>query len=158
MRKRLGRFPPARAIVPWIAIFVWYAAILRWGLPGLFLVQLAHAIQYLGFPARVELNRATTRAAGRVMRHMVIYAAGLLAVSLLVTLVVPGPPMAVLASSLGVDAGRVAPILILYFINIHHYFTDGVIWKLSNPEVRKELFAHVRTEPEPQRKGKASRR
>jgi hypothetical protein len=29
------------------------------------------------------------------------------------------------------------------FINIHHYFTDGVIWKISNPEVRKELFAHV---------------
>jgi hypothetical protein len=29
------------------------------------------------------------------------------------------------------------------FINIHHYFTDGVIWKISNPEVRRELFAHV---------------
>ncbi len=29
------------------------------------------------------------------------------------------------------------------FINIHHYFTDGVIWKISNPEVRKDLFAHV---------------
>ena len=28
-------------------------------------------------------------------------------------------------------------------INIHHYFTDGVIWKISNPEVRRELFAHV---------------
>jgi hypothetical protein len=37
----------------------------------------------------------------------------------------------------------VAPVLILMFINIHHYFTDGVIWKISNPEVRKELFAHV---------------
>ena len=22
-------------------------------------------------------------------------------------------------------------------------FTDGVIWKISNPEVRKDLFAHV---------------
>ena len=143
MRRRLGRFPPARAIVPWLAIFVWYAAILRWGLPGLFLVQLAHAIQYLGFPARVELNRATAKAAGRAMGHMAMYAVGLLAVAFLVTLLVPGPPMAVLASSLGVDVGRAAPILILYFINIHHYFTDGVIWKLSNPEVRKELFAHV---------------
>ena len=37
----------------------------------------------------------------------------------------------------------VAPVLLLYLINIHHYFTDGVIWKISNPEVRKELFAHV---------------
>ena len=143
VRRRLGRFPPLRAVVPWLAIFVWYAAILRWGLTGLFLVQLAHAIQYLGFPARVELNRASRQSAGRTVGHMALYAGGLLAASFLVTLVVPGPPMAILASSLGVDAGRVAPILIFYFINIHHYFTDGVIWKISNPEVRKELFAHV---------------
>jgi len=37
----------------------------------------------------------------------------------------------------------VVPVLFLAFINIHHYFTDGVIWKISNPEVRKELFAHL---------------
>ena len=146
MKRRTGRWPPLRTVVPWLAIFVWYAAILRWGLAGLFLVQLAHAVQYLGFPARVELNR--TRAfGGRAAGHMALYAMGLLGASFLVTLVVPGPPMAVLASSLGVDVGRAAPILIFYFINIHHYFTDGVIWKLSNPEVRKELFAHV-TAPE----------
>jgi hypothetical protein len=47
----------------------------------------------------------------------------------------------------GEEPGKSAPILILMFINIHHYFTDGVIWKISNPEVRKELFAHV---PRPQ--------
>jgi hypothetical protein len=29
------------------------------------------------------------------------------------------------------------------FINIHHYFTDGVIWKISDPDVRRDLFAHV---------------
>ena len=39
------------------------------------------------------------------------------------------------------------PVLVLMFINIHHYFTDGVIWKISNPEVRKELFAHVPRPP-----------
>ncbi|HSE51903.1 MAG TPA: hypothetical protein VLB00_06920 [Gemmatimonadales bacterium] len=143
MARRTGKLPPLRAVVPWLAIFVWYAAILRWGLTGLFLVQLAHAIQYLGFPARVELNRITAIAAGRAAGRMALYAVGLLVVSFLVTLMVPGPPMSILASSLGVEPGRVAPILIFYFINIHHYFTDGVIWKISNPEVRRELFAHV---------------
>jgi hypothetical protein len=156
LRGRLGRFPPLRAIVPWLAIFVWYAAILRWGLTGLFLVQLAHAVQYLGFPARVEFNRITGAAAGRAIAHMVLYAAGLLAASFLVTLLVPGPPMALLASSLGVEPGRVAPILLFYFINIHHYFTDGVIWKISNPEVRKELFAHVLPAPASVASGTAS--
>jgi hypothetical protein len=144
MTRRTGKLPPLRSVVPWLAIFVWYAAILRWGLTGLFLVQLAHAIQYLGFPARVELNRVTAAAAGRATGRMAIYAIGLLVAAFLVTLMVPGPPMSILASSLGVEPGRVAPILIFYFINIHHYFTDGVIWKISNPEVRKELFAHVK--------------
>ena len=43
----------------------------------------------------------------------------------------------------GEQPGRAAPILLLMFINIHHYFTDGVIWKISNADVRRDLFAHV---------------
>jgi hypothetical protein len=38
---------------------------------------------------------------------------------------------------------RRAPCLLLTLINFHHYFTDGVMWKISNAEVRQELFAHV---------------
>jgi hypothetical protein len=143
IRLRSGSFPPARALVAWIAIFVWYAAMWRWGLPALFLVQLAHAIQYLEFPARVELNRATRTAATRATGHMALYGAGLLAASFLVVLAVPGPAMSVVAGFLGLEPNKVAPVLILTFINIHHYFTDGVAWKLGNPEVRKDLFSHV---------------
>ena len=28
-------------------------------------------------------------------------------------------------------------------VNIHHYFVDGTIWKISNPKVRRDLFAHL---------------
>jgi hypothetical protein len=118
----------------------------RWGLAGLFLVQLAHAVQYLEFPARVELNRATRRSASRAVPHMVVYALLLLTISFLVTQVVPGPAMSSMADLVGDQRRNVVPVLILTFINIHHYFTDGVIWKISNPEVRKELFAHVEAE------------
>ncbi|HEV8149029.1 MAG TPA: hypothetical protein VGP61_02470 [Gemmatimonadales bacterium] len=143
VRLRTGRFPPLRALTAWLAIFVWYVALWRWGLPGLFLVQLAHALQYLEFPARVELNRATGRAATRTARHMALYAVGILLASFLVVLAVPGPAMSMVSDFLGVTPNGAASVLVLYFINIHHYFTDGVVWKLSNPEVRKELFAHV---------------
>jgi len=140
---RIGRFPPLKAVIAWLAIFVWYAAVWRWGLPGFFLVQLAHALQYLEFPARVELNRATRRAAARSAGHMAIYAGALLVAAFLVILAVPGPAMSLVANFLGATPNKAAAALVLYFINIHHYFTDGVVWKLSNPEVRKELFAHV---------------
>jgi hypothetical protein len=33
-------------------------------------------------------------------------------------------------------------------VNIHHYFIDGCLYKLRNPEVRRDLFAHLkRAEP-----------
>ena len=57
--------------------------------------------------------------------------------------------MGVIGKAFGEEPGRSAPILILMFINIHHYFTDGVIWKISNPEVRRDLFAHVMTAEAP---------
>src|SRR5689334_12726532 len=141
--RRTGKRPPAHTLVPWLAIFVWYAAMARWGIAGLFLVQLAHAIQYLEFPARVELNRASANKAARLGTHMLLYAAALLALSFVVTVIVPGPAMSIVTNALGIAQGSAAPVLILYFINIHHYFTDGVIWKISNPEVRRDLFAHV---------------
>jgi hypothetical protein len=146
VRVRTGRWPPSRAVVAWLAIFIWYAALARWGLAGLFIVQLAHALQYLEFPARVELNRARRTAAGHAVRHMVVYAAVLLGVSVVVSRLVPGGAMSSLAGLVGNQPRSVIPVLLLTFINIHHYFTDGVIWKISNPEVRKELFAHVGNE------------
>ena len=34
-------------------------------------------------------------------------------------------------------------------INIHHYFIDGVIWKLRNPAVPRELTLHLQPEAAP---------
>lgn len=154
MYRRTGTFPPVLSIVAWLAIFVWYAVMAR-DPKALFWVQIAHAIQYLAFPVRMELNAAHEPApssghqvsregsAGRVVLHMIAYAVLLLLVSLLVSRVVPASLMSMIGNVFGEEPGRAAPILILSFINIHHYFTDGVLWKISNPEVRKALFAHV---------------
>ena len=145
MRRRIGIMPPARAIVAWLAIFVWYAVMAR-DPKAIFWIQIAHALQYLAFPIRVELNRSHAEpdhSPARVARHMVIYGIALLAVSVVVAQVVPGTAMGIVGNVFGEEPSRAAPVLILMLINIHHYFTDGVIWKISNPEVRKELFAHV---------------
>ena len=74
---------------------------------------------------------------------MALYAVILVGVSFIVTQFIPGPAMSSVADVMDGRERSVVPVLILTFINIHHYFTDGVIWKISNPEVRKELFAHV---------------
>ena len=144
MRRRIGRLPPARALVAWASLFVWYAMMAR-DPRALFWVQLAHALQYLAFPIRVEMNNASQRipGRGRFLVHMGLYAAVLLGLSWAITGYVPATAMGVVGDFFSEDPRWAAPILILLFINIHHYFTDGVIWKISNPEVRRELFAHV---------------
>jgi hypothetical protein len=149
VRRRTGQLPPARALVAWVAIFVWYAAMAR-DPRALFWVQIAHALQYLAFPLRVEMNRTAktpNASARRVAVHMAAYCAVLLAVSVAVAQLVPMSAMGVIGNIFGEEPGRAAPILLLMFINIHHYFTDGVIWKLSAPEVRRDLFAHVEPAP-----------
>jgi hypothetical protein len=146
MRRRTGKFPPARALVAWLAIFSWYAVMAR-DPKAIFWIQIAHALQYLAFPIRVEMNRTANEPAAsprRLTAHMILYGAGLLAVSIIVARVVPASAMSVVGNMFGEEPARAAPILILMIINIHHYFTDGVIWKISNPEVRRELFAHVK--------------
>ena len=151
MRRRTGRAPPARALVAWIALFVWYAVMAR-DPKAIFWIQIAHALQYLAFPIRVEINRThsePSQSARRFALHMAAYAIGLLVVSVAVAQVVPATAMSVVGNIFGEEPSRAAPVLILMFINIHHYFTDGVIWKISNPEVRKELFAHVQPSPGP---------
>ncbi len=152
MRQRTGQNPPLLAITAWISIFVWYAVMAR-DPKALFWVQISHSIQYLVFPFRVEYNRASGTAnvvrdapahsASRTVLHMTLYAVLLLGASVLMAQVVPGALMGVIGNVFGEVPAQAAPILILMFINIHHYFTDGVLWKISNPEVRRDLFAHV---------------
>lgn len=156
LRLRTGHFPPIRALVAWLAIFVWYAVLAR-DPKAIFWIQIAHALQYLAFPIRVELNRASHEPHATVRRealHMAVYGAALLGVSLTVARIVPASAMSVVGNVFGEEPGRAAPILLLMFINIHHYFTDGVIWKISNPEVRRELFSHV-SSPSPSSAGVA---
>lgn len=147
-RARTGRFAPLRAWIPWVAIFVWYAAMARVGLPALFIVQIAHALQYLIFPLRVEVNR-TQRGTpagtppGVVAVYLAAYLVALLAGSILASIVLPLGAMAVVTDWLGSRPGQVAGFAISVFFNIHHYFTDGVVWKLRNPAVREDLFGHL---------------
>jgi hypothetical protein len=139
LKRRTGKMPPLRALVAWLAIFAWYAMMAR-DPKAIFWIQIAHALQYLAFPIRVEMNRASRSS---LVRHMLVYGVLLMGASVAVGLAVPPALMGAVGRIFGEEPGKAAPILVLMFINIHHYFTDGVIWKISNPEVRKELFAHV---------------
>ncbi len=153
MARRTGRAVPVLVVTPWLALLVWYAAMAR-DPRALFWVQIAHALQYLAFPLRVEANahaEAQHRREGRprlpMAAHLAVYAVLLLAASWGMAQLVPVALMGAVGRAFGEEPGKAAPILLLSFINIHHYFTDGVLWKLRNPEVQRQLFAHVSPAP-----------
>jgi hypothetical protein len=149
MTVRTGKLPPIRALVAWVAIFVWYAAMAR-DPRALFWVQIAHAVQYLMFPVRVEINRTTRSGTGRsrLLTHMALYLILLLVVSLALAIWIPARAMDAVANWIGRRPGELTGMSLLTFLNIHHYFTDGVMWKLRKPEVRQDLFGHLQV-PDP---------
>ncbi|MEM8734257.1 MAG: hypothetical protein AAGG44_08545 [Planctomycetota bacterium] len=139
MSRRTGISIPPRALAPWIATYFWYALISVY--PGLFLVlQIFHALQYMIFPIRVEMNQHAAKASEPVNKqwlHGLIYYLVVVVIGVVV-FSAPG-----LARYIDETAFFEVNALLLGFINIHHYVIDGAIWKIRNPAVRRDLFAHL---------------
>ena len=107
-------------------------------------LQIFHALQYLIFPIRVEINQYSAKKKRteikRIIRGVAYY----------VVLVIVGFVVLNLPSYLSYKWGDptqsfAVEALIGGFVNIHHYTIDGVIWKLRNPAVRRDLFAHLKS-------------
>lgn len=127
-----------RVLVPYIALYFWYA-LLSLNPLALPLIQFFHAVQYLIFPLRVELNRHAGSSGQKTSRrHLAEYLATMLAVGAIAFVFVPG-----YLNSLSPTYAATVQLFIAA-VNIHHFYIDGYIWKISQPLVKDELFAHLR--------------
>jgi hypothetical protein len=121
-----------RIVGAWLALYLWY--LLLWIAPAAFiLVQFSHALQYMIFPARVELN---THRENRFFVKLGILYAACVAGGLLVFYL---PEMWFISAQGNPTIGSILGIL----VNIHHYYTDSAIWKLRKSDVQKRLFLHL---------------
>jgi len=143
--RRTKKRIPLPALLPWIAIYFWYLLVYVHDY-ALILLQLAHSLQYLCFTSRVELNlasRKTSRFKVRLLGiplsvcllYLALLGSGWLVFELARFVPMTTPQEKVLQIGLG---------LLAVIVNIHHYFVDGAIWKISNPKVRQDLFAHLK--------------
>ena len=144
--RRNGRLP-VRCVLPWLALFFWYP--FWYFVPGGFLwVQLSHALQYLPFPLRVEVNRyaaVAPRSPRQKRRRALVAYLGLVMAGMAI---LNGAPLAARLFGDGWYSSPDARVLFIAFTNlvaIHHYFIDGAVWKLRNAKVRQELFRHLET-------------
>jgi hypothetical protein len=128
-----------RIIGAWLVTYVWYLVLYL--MPEAFaFIQISHAMQYLIFPARVELNRDRHKANYKALKAKV-------RVVLLYSIAVAGGLVIFYLPDLFLTSSTNTPTfaaLIAIAINIHHYYTDSAIWKMRNGGVRQSLLNHLR--------------
>ena len=129
---REGKTIPIRVWLPWIATFSWYIMV-DVHPASFFLLQIFHALQYLMFPFRVEINDYTNPR--RKRRHLFFY---------YLALVICGFIAFNWSDLFAVSHARLPmATATMMVINLHHYFIDAVIWKIRDPAVRHSLFGHL---------------
>jgi hypothetical protein len=138
---RNRRLVPAIVFVPAAAQFVWF--VLGAGLPAFReFVPFFHSLQYLLIAWVVQLGE-TSAARPSFSRGMLASAsARWTALNLL-----GGVLLFWALPRLGELAGYALPFataVMISAVQIHHFFVDGVIWKLRNPSVASPLLLNVR--------------
>jgi hypothetical protein len=143
MIRRRKLLPPARVFVPWLTIYGWYV-LLRKDATAMVIVQAAHALQYLIFPLRIEETRRAPRTVAVNPWRATRWIVGLVVIGLAAFGGLPSLFELGYHRAGGVGEQAVAFVAVLTsFVNIHHYFIDGSLYKLRNPAVRRDLFAHL---------------
>ena len=138
---RRRRIPPVAMLIPVLAQFLWLIA----NSPGAYalLVPAFHSLQYLYVGWVVQLAVRPQRLAGRApLISLTGASAWWFAVN-----VVGGVGLFWLLPRVGTIGGAslgVATAIMLTVVQIHHFFVDGVIWKLSASDGRSALTATVR--------------
>lgn len=138
VRQESGRWPDKRVLVAWLAVYLWYWVLLL--MPAAYIwVQLSHALQYLAFPMRMQVNqikasqaanKAPLRLPAATKYYLLLVGFGLVIFYI---------PMLVFPTHQPYGL----PVMLASLVSIHHYFVDGCIWKISHPEVRRALFLHL---------------
>jgi hypothetical protein len=135
-----GKLFPLIILVPSIAQLFWF--IIGSRLAGYYeFVPFFHSLQYLLVASSMKMVEQSERAPGKsqVMRSMIGWGAGILLLGVALFWLFPrvleswiGVPMYL---ALGVSAAAV---------QLHHFFVDGVIWKLKRKTVSHPLMLNAR--------------
>ncbi|MGH7232398.1 MAG: hypothetical protein ACREJU_13725 [Nitrospiraceae bacterium] len=145
---REGAAPTLPALFCFLSIYVWL-------IPALYhpmyfhLIPFFHSLQYLLFVVAFRRNKVISSLGGSLTTpgqrkgfFMRFY--GYLALALVTGATFMWVLPTCLDSYQMIEPSLFGPTLALFavtvFINIHHYFIDNVIWRGSNPEIRKHLF------------------
>lgn len=134
------RMVPPLVLLPAVTQFVWFAATP----PGyyLYLVPFFHSLQYLLIAWNLQLKEVLDRGEHVPSPRFVLRTSA----RWVAVIVAGGYAMFWLLPRLGAHAGRsmaFSSAIVLAGLQMHHFFVDGVIWRLRNSSVRNPLSSSI---------------
>jgi hypothetical protein len=135
--RRNGTLPSINAVVPWVALHVWWIPMR--GFPEFYLlaVPFFHSLQYLPFAYRME--RKEIRKGHWYYFNITARLSVLLIIGFLAFSFVPSTLDQVLKTE-WLQTQWFFVTAFVVFINVHHFFIDSVVWKFDQSQVRASLF------------------
>lgn len=152
-KQRRGDGLPLNGVVAYfVSLYLWLL-LTRLNVLWLLIVPALHSLQYLTVVARFRMNKDRSRSnadepvrpkpLGWILRRRFI--AAFAALGLILGYVgfwgAPKFLQATIPYDQEVFGATVFLFVFWMFINVHHYFLDNVMWRRTNPEVAKYLFA-----------------
>jgi hypothetical protein len=134
--QKFGKKPSPQFLIAGIAMYIWW---LPWTQQldfYVYWVPFFHSLQYLAFVYTVESNRLKQR------RQRATAATGIILGFIMIGwLVFEYLPRSLdMANTQALHGITYFVVAITLFINIHHYFIDHVLWRMSDPQVKRLLL------------------
>ncbi|MGZ8934447.1 MAG: hypothetical protein ACXW04_06045, partial [Methylobacter sp.] len=135
--QKFDKKPSPQFLVAGIAIYVWWLPWTRQPDFYVYWIPFFHSLQYLAFVYALENSRISQRRNNQAIATTALIF-GLLAGGWLAFEYLPHSLDLAKASTLhGISYFFVSATL---FINIHHYFIDHVLWRMSDPQIKHLLL------------------
>ncbi|MBY0415237.1 MAG: hypothetical protein K2Q18_13785, partial [Bdellovibrionales bacterium] len=124
---------PTRAAITFFSFIIWWLPPVRQYEYSLYAIPFFHSLQYLIFIHKIEGN------AQKSGRNFIVFGVLLILAGVLVFELIP--------NLLDIKLNTITELGTIFFyiafpvfINIHHFFIDNCIWKLSDKEVRERIL------------------
>lgn len=132
--RELRQLPSANFLVPFLALMTWHLPLL-FHVEFLFLANVFHGLQYLGFVYKLERTKLATAPTPVRYRKAVLITIGLLGAAVALQILPRYPDR--------FFGGGIAFFVLAMplFVALHHYFIDAILWRFQNREVRDYLLS-----------------
>lgn len=127
--------PNIIALTPIIVIFVWLSPVF-WNEIYFYMIPFFHSLQYFLFSGAYTKNKIEKDQSG--LKGWLLWWGGAFILGALFFEFIPSALDKFLPLATNITPNLFL-ISFIFFINIHHYFIDSVMWRGDNPNVRKYL-------------------